>query len=313
MNLKTERTTYMGLPDSVRLSNGEADLVLTTAVGPRVLRYGFIGGPNMFGEYPELSTSSPLGEWKPYGGHRLWAAPENFDTTYAPDNVSVECRTDSDKTVHLTAPKDASGLRKRMTVRLAEQGTGVSVEHSITNLNGWAIRFAPWTITVHRGGTTILPREPFRSHDDCVDAAQPLTLWHFTDLQDSRFTLGSRYLVTRADPSRKPAQKIGIQNRQGWCAYHSGDTLLIKRFAVPENAVYPDCGSNNEAYTAGDYMETELLGPLCVLEKDAEATISESWELVSGVSFDPRDEESIYRAIAPHVPSGRAAGLAGSS
>ena len=293
--------SYLGLPNCLSLSNGEAEVVLTTDVGPRILRYGFLRGPNILGEYPDRVTPSPLGDWKPYGGHRLWAGPENMHTTYAPDNVPIEHEQETDFAVRLRAPVDAAGLRKQMTVHLAERGTEVAIAHSITNCNGWTIQMTPWSVTVVTEGIAILPREPFRSHDECLMPAQSLTLWYFTDLQDPRFTLGSRYLLIRPDPARKSAQKIGICNKQRWCAYHRDETLLVKRFAYQGGATYPDCGSNNEAYAAGGYMEIELLGPLCLLQPEETVVMTEQWKLASNVVPAGEDEDSIHEAIAAYI------------
>lgn len=299
--MSARKVSHLGLPNCLQLTNGEVDVIVTTDVGPRVLRYGLVGQSNMFGEYPDLATQTPLGEWKPYGGHRLWAAPENMRTSYAPDNVPIQFESQGDREIRLLAPVDASGLRKQMTVRLAERGTSVEVEHTITNCNGWTIQVAPWSITIHAEGTIILPREPFRSHDDCVVPAQPLTLWYFTDLLDSRLVLGGRYLLARADNAIAAPQKIGICNKQGWCAYHSGDTLLIKTFQFDPNATYPDLGSNNEAYVAGSYMETEFLGPLRLLAQDETVSLVERWELLPNVHLTGKGaslEQSIQDAVS---------------
>jgi len=299
--MSNQRLSYLGLPNCLLMSNGDVELIVSTDVGPRILRYGVPGQPNMFGEYPDRVTHTPLGDWKPYGGHRLWAAPENMRTSYAPDNVPIQFQSQGDRELRLLAPVDAAGLRKQMTVRLAERGTSVEVEHAITNCNGWAIQIAPWSITIHKEGTIILPREPFRSHDDCVVPSQPLTLWYFTDLQDPRFVLGSRYLLVRAEDARSSPQKIGICNKQGWCGYHSGDTMLVKSFRFDPDATYPDLGSNNEAYVAGPYMETEFLGPLSLLAQDDTVLLTERWELVPNVTL-PEDavarESAIHNAIA---------------
>lgn len=301
-----KRVSYLDLPNCLHLTNGDVELIVTTDVGPRVLRYGIPGQSNMFGEYPELVTPSPLGDWKPYGGHRLWAAPENMRTSYAPDNSPLQWETQEERVLRLLAPVDAAGLRKRMTVRLAEHGSIVEVEHAITNCNGWTIQIAPWSITIHREGTIILPREAFRSHDQCVVPSQPLTLWYFTDLQDPRFRLGGRYLLIRANEALTSPQKIGICNKQGWCGYHSGDTLLVKRFQFDAGATYPDYGSNNEAYVAGSYMETEFLGPLCMLAQDETVLLTEQWQLLPNITLsgdEAAQERTIQNAISTLVPS----------
>ena len=295
------KVSYLGLPNCLRMTNGDAEIIVTTDVGPRVLRYGIPGQSNLFGEYPDLVTASPLGDWKPYGGHRLWAAPESMQTSYAPDNLPIQWEAEGDRSLRLLQPVDAAGLQKQMTVRLAERGTCVEVEHAITNCNAWTIQIAPWSITVHTEGTIILPREPFRSHDECVVPSQPLTLWYFTDLRDPRLQLGSRYLMVGADRALTAPQKIGLCNKQGWCGYHRGKVLLIKRFRYEPDAFYPDCGSNNEAYVAGSYMETELLGPLRLLAQNETVLLKECWQLVPNITLDGDEaaqENEILDAIA---------------
>jgi len=108
-----QEQAYMGLPHCGRLSNGTVEAVVSLDVGPRVLRYGLVGGDNVFGEYPHLSTPTELGDWKPYGGHRLWAAPEAMPRSYAPDNTPIQCTPQSDLCARLTQPTDAVGLQKR--------------------------------------------------------------------------------------------------------------------------------------------------------------------------------------------------------
>ena len=45
-----EQVAFRGWPHSRRLSNGTVDLVVTTDVGPRVVRYGFEGKDNVLCE-----------------------------------------------------------------------------------------------------------------------------------------------------------------------------------------------------------------------------------------------------------------------
>ena len=85
-----EIVDFGGWANSIRLSNGEIELVVTTDVGPRIIRLGFVGGQNLFHNYPSTLGRTGDPEWNNYGGHRLWHAPEVFPRTYTPDNVPVE-------------------------------------------------------------------------------------------------------------------------------------------------------------------------------------------------------------------------------
>jgi hypothetical protein len=290
--------TYLGL-DCIRLANASVELMATTAVGPRILRYGFLGGENILAELAELSETTSLGLWKPYGGHRLWAAPESKPRTYAPDNEPLEVTRVDDLSVRLRSPVEAgTALRKEMIVRLAGEGSHVTVEHRIVNEGLWEIELAPWALTIVRGGgTTIIPQEPYRPHSDYLLPARPLVLWHYTDLSDPRWSIGPRFIRLRTDEALTHPQKAGVANKRGWAAYLLDDTLFVKRFEYVEGARYPDFGSNTETYTAGSFMEVETLGPLVTLAPGESTTHIERWELYSGIVVEGDDEESLEKAL----------------
>src|SRR3981081_3813324 len=88
--VKIEKTNYKGWPNSYRISNGEVEAVVTSDIGPRIMRYGFVGGQNFFKEFPDQLGTSGEPAWVPRGGHRLWIAPEDAVKSYAPDNGPVQ-------------------------------------------------------------------------------------------------------------------------------------------------------------------------------------------------------------------------------
>ena len=286
-----EKIAYLGQPNCYRLSNGTVDVIVTTDIGPRVIRYGFIDGANVFDECPDRAVPTEWGEWKPWGGHRLWAAPEAMPRSYAPDNAPVAFHIESDRAIRLLQPTDRSGVTKELCITLDAEGTGVRVDHKITNHSLWEIELAPWALTVMRGGISIIPLEPYRSHDEALLPAQSIARWFYTDLTDPRWTMGKQYVRLRADATRSQPQKIGIFNKRGWCAHLGGRTLFVKRFGHDCNRVYPDQGCNNEAFVAGDYMEIESLGPLQRLRPNDSVQHVERWELHNDVAIGETEEE----------------------
>ena len=68
-----EKVSYGGWPNCYRLSNGETELIVTTDVGPRVMRYGFVGGQNLFVEIADQMGKSGEPWWAMRGGHRFHA------------------------------------------------------------------------------------------------------------------------------------------------------------------------------------------------------------------------------------------------
>src|SRR5215211_1630326 len=127
-----QKTTWRGF-EALQISNGTVELVLTTGIGPRIVRYGFVGGDNALGEMaPDAPpTKTALGEWRLYGGHRLWAGPEAMPRTYAPDSAPITA-TVHGSTVTLAQPTDAAGIEKVITVTLDASASGVTLGHRLT-------------------------------------------------------------------------------------------------------------------------------------------------------------------------------------
>jgi len=184
-------------------------------------------------------------------------------------------------------------------ISLDRDGTGVTITHTLQNKGLWPIELAPWALTIVKGGgTTIIPQEPFISHDEKVLPARSLALWNFTDMSDSRWTFGKRFIQLRTDSKLKTPQKIGAAVHQGWAGYLRDKTLFIKRFPYMTDAIYPDYHSNFETYTDGDFMEVETLAPLTKLQPNETATHVEHWYLFKDVDAGDT-EDSLDNAIAP--------------
>jgi hypothetical protein len=307
MNAEGERTvekiSYLGLPNCYRLSNETVEVVLTSDVGPRILRYGFVGAENMLGVVPEATVATELGNFKPWGGHRLWVAPEAKPRSYAPDNAPVAVEVLDERTIRLTAPVEAAtGIEKEMHVALDAEGTRLFVRHKITNRNLWAIEAAPWALTIMRGGgTAIFPQEPYISWNDYLLPARPLVLWHYTNLSDARWTVGGRFIRLTTDATANQPQKAGMLNKQGWAAYQHTETLFVKRFPYQEGANYPDYGCNCETYTAGDFIEVESLAPLARLEPGASVEHEEHWTLFAVELEAGATEDELEAALRPLI------------
>ena len=288
-----EQCEFNGIPDCRRISNGDVEVIVTTSFGPRILYYGLTGGGNILAELPEQSKKTELGEFKPWGGHRLWAAPEVMPRTYAPDDEPVEIAIDDDLGINLLgAVEKSTGIQKSLYLRLDEEGSTLTILHGIFNRSMWEIELAPWGLSILKGGgRVLLPQEPYRPHSEYLLPARPMVLWHYTDLSDSRWTIGPKYIQLATDAGRPEPQKIGIANHQGWGAYLHDSTLFVKRFEYHEEMSYPDFGSNCETYTAGTFIELESLGPLEVVAPGESVQHIEVWSLFGGVEGGESEEE----------------------
>ena len=273
----------LNLPNCARLSNGEVEVIVTTDVGPRIIGYAFVGGENVLGLHPEAKVETALGEFKPYGGHRLWIAPENMPNSYAPDNAPVEFYFDElNNSIRLVQPIELiTKTQKEIVVTLDKNGSGVSVNHKITNCGTETIELAAWALTVMRGGGVCeIPNEPFAPHGgDTLLPVRNLTVWSYTDFSDSRWSFDREFIRLRVDDDKLEPQKIGVLNKQGWAKYRLDDVIFTKQFVFQENKVYPDMNSNTELYTAGSFVEIESLSPLQKLKPSESIEHIEKWQL----------------------------------
>lgn len=275
-----ELVSYGGWKHCVRLTNGQIELIVTTDVGPRVIRFGHIGGPNLFREFEDQLGLTGGDSWRPYGGHRFWHAPEQQVRTYWPDNGPVEYDFDGKTLFVRQGVEVTTGLVKEIDITLDPTENRVMLVHRLINRGLWAIEVAPWCLSVMaRGGRAIIPQEPFRPWPDALLPARPMVLWHYTDMADPRWTWGRKYVQLRQDPSAASFQKVGMLNTLGWAAYTLGDEVFIKRYDYQPFAKYPDFECNTEVFTNADMLEVETLGPLTKLTPDSHAVHVEHWYL----------------------------------
>jgi len=281
-----ERREYRGWPNCIRLANRHLELIATTDVGPRVIHVGPIGGPNLFHVAPDTAGMTGGTEWRSYGGHRLWHAPEVMPRTYAPDNEPIRHDWDG-RSLTLAMTERDTGLEKEITVAVADSEPAVEVTHRLVNRGPWPVELAPWALSVMApGGVFVLPHEEYRPHPEVLTPARPLVLWHYTDMADPRWTWGARVVALRQDPAATTKQKIGALNSRGWAAYVNAGIAFVKRYAAVPGARYPDMGANTEAFTDAEMLEFETLGPLTVLEPGAHVDHAERW-FVARLSGEP--------------------------
>jgi len=280
--------SYGGWENCARLTDGTIELIATLDVGPRIIRFGFVGGANEFAEYPAQMGTTGGEAWKLFGGHRLWVAPEVSGRTDLPDNSPVSHKWDG-RSLTLTAPiEDPTRLQREVEIGLVSGE--VRIDHRIYNHSLYGVFCAPWCLTVMApGGTALFPQEAYRPHSEQLLPARPMVLWAYTDMSDPRWTWGKRLVRLRQDPSATTAQKVGALVTAGYAAYANGGRLFIKRFPYEAWAEYPDYGCNFETYTNPDMVELESLGPLRSIAPGDVATHVERWRLYDGVSLPDGD------------------------
>jgi hypothetical protein len=280
---------YAGWKRNLRLRGPSTELVITLEVGPRIMRYAFHNGKNVFAEMPEQLGGSGEKEWMIRGGHRFWTAPE-ADHSYDLDNSPVDYRKIGESAVEIIQSVGKFNLQKTLRVELLKDET-VRLTHLLTNVGGKPLAITPWALTVMApGGTALIPQpridlhpsefpEGRQTEPDNFLPNRELILWPFTDLTDGRYAFSENFLRVTWLPER-PATKIGLKLPTGWIAYQNeSDVVFAKHFAYDPKPPYPDRGCNFELFTNTQIFELESLAPSLPLEPDAVIEHVEHWAL----------------------------------
>lgn len=299
MSVSLEKIAYGGWENCLRLSDGNVELIFTVDVGPRVIRLCVPGRQNLFKENDDEMGKTSGMQWMAFGGHRFWHAPEVFPRTYAPDFDPVGYTWEDHVLTLVQKTEPENGIQKEIEISM--QDGAIHLTHRLINRNVWPVELAPWCLSVMAaGGRLLVPQEDFIPHPDVLTPARPLVLWHFTRMNDPRFTWGDRLIQLREDSQFDSKQKFGIRNAQGWAAYELGTDLFIKSASLISGAEYPDLGCNFEFFTMPGFLEVESLGPLVKLAPNASTEHKEKWWVIHNVNL-PNEESSLIEALNPHL------------
>ena len=304
--MNIEQVNFHGWENCFLLSNDHVEAIVTTDVGPRIIHFALRNGENMFHTENEQLGLTGGDEWRAYGGHRLWHAPEVKPRTYQPDNVPVD-HFELDNIHYFVPPVEAAtGIQKQISLFFKEET--LVIDHTFTNAGMWPIELAPWAVSIMAaGGTAIMPLPPHASHALELLPTHAITLWAYTSLNDPRLHFGDKYILMKQSQDHDHPLKIGLQVTQdylwsvGWLAYVNHGTMFVKSFHPPlSNTTYPDMGSQVEVFTNNEMLELETLGGMRQLRPDETVTHREYWSLHANV-VDPENDVQIGQDILPLV------------
>lgn len=258
----------------------------------------------------ENQGDGSLAAWKNYGGAKTWPAPQGWETDAQwhgpPDPILdtgrytvEEFHADTRQaTITMVSPPDPrTGVQIMRRFTLSEGSSRVRVDLSFRNIGNRPIRWSIWDVVQLRA-ERMLP-DGSRSHDSSCTVTAPVN-------PQSRFPHGFNVMFgTEDNPQWQVADglfradyqwvigKVGLDSTAGWIAFSqaSAQAVFVERFAHTAGADYPDAGATVECWTVGagqvanlNYaasgiylMETEVLGPLTVIEPGAAAHFALEW------------------------------------
>jgi hypothetical protein len=250
--------------------------------------FGFTGGENQFYENPDFLGKTTGDDYRGYGGHRLWHAPEAVPRTKMPDNDPVAASAVEGGMRFTQRVEAQTGIEKEIDI-LEGAGGALRLVHRLRNHGLWPVDLAPWALSVMApGGTAIVPMPPRGTHPENLLPNTRLILWPYSDLTDRRWEFRRRHVLLHQDAAAVKPQKFGL-NAPGWAAYLRAGVLFEKTFSMAEGAEYPDMGVTVEVFTNARMLELETLAPMIKLGPGASVEYEEVWTLKKGVGLEDYD------------------------
>jgi hypothetical protein len=297
--VKIQKIPYGGWKNCVQITNDLVDLIVTSDIGPRIIRYGFSGQANEFCEIESARGLTAGDQWRIYGGHRLWHSPEDEKRTYEPDNRPVQWEEFENGIITKQNIEPHTGIQKELEISLNPDNTSVKILHRLTNKGLWPVELSVWSISaMATGGKEIIP---LTQRNTGLSPNRLMALWPYTELNDPRMHFGKKYIVLQQDPVIKQPVKIGISNENGWGAYFNSNHLFVKYYTHHITARYPDFGVSYETYANDFMLEMETLSPLIMIGPNSHAEHIEKWELFDNVPMPTNNETEIELLLKSRI------------
>ncbi|MEE1244546.1 MAG: hypothetical protein UHM16_02605 [Acutalibacteraceae bacterium] len=298
-----EIENYKEYGKCVVISNGEIEAYVTVDLGPRIIRFGFLGGKNILFDNRKAFTPKTdkvytdyYGEgkaWENFGGHRVWMTKETYPETYTPDDQPVKYTVTENGAVFEQPDDTKNGVKKMFEIKMDPDDANMQIKTTVKNISENEKEFAVWCISVAAAdGTLIIP---MNTNDTGYLANRTISVWPYTDLSDSRLRFGKKYVTVKQDTNAKVPFKIGLDLNGGQVYYVNGNDVFCKKYENNHpDGIYPDNGVSFETYTNNVMIEIENLSEVKKVASGEENTMVESWSLFKKpCEVDFTDENSI--------------------
>lgn len=300
--VRIEKVPFEGWPNCYRITNGEVELIVTSDIGPRVMRYGFVGGQNFFWVREDTKGKSGEKEWVTRGGHRLWVGPEDVRYTYPADNDPVRIEIKGDVLIATQPVERETSIEKQIEIRLDPSGAGVTLIHRLKYTGNLPVEFASWVPTMMApGGLGVHAFPPRGTHPENLQPTNPLVMWAFSDLSDDRWKFTKKYMTLRQVPGRAVPTKLGTFNVNTIGAYLLNGEVFVKQYKADPTKTYPEYNCSFETFTNQDFLELETLGPMTKVYSGQTVEHVERWVLGKGTIQEISDAE-LDRVLLPLIP-----------
>ena len=302
VNVK-EIESYKDYGRCVVISNGVIEAYVTVDLGPRIIRFGFVGGQNILCDNRKAFTPKTdkvytdyfgVGKaWESFGGHRVWLTTESYPETYTPDDEKVAYTITENGAIFEANDDIKNGVKKSFEVKMDKDNANMQIDTKIKNISSANKEFAVWCISVSAAGGTLVI--PMNTNDTGLLHNRQISVWPYTDLSDKRLRFGKKYVTIKQDVNANGPLKMGFDLIDGQVYYVLGDNVFSKKYKNNHpNGNYPDNNVSFETYTDNVMIEIENLSEVKNVAPGECNTMSETWTLTKKpCEVDTNDDNSI--------------------
>ena len=286
--IKTEIKNYLDYGRVLAITNDVIEAYVTIDVGPRIIRFGYVGGQNFMCDNrdvmppktdPEFEAFFGKGKgWEILGGHRIWTSPEGYPNSYYPDLDPVKYEITEWGAIFTPNAETENGMQKQLEIKMDPDDTNMFVTMNVTNIATAPQEFSIWGLTVSAcHGTLIIP---MNSNDTGLLHNRNISVWPYTNLADSRLHFGKKYVTLHQDVNIKQSFKLGFGLNHAEAYYCLRDEIFRKSYETNHKSeIYPDNNCSFETYTNEGFIEIESLSPLKQVKPNETVSLTEHWSL----------------------------------
>ena len=279
--VRTRSVRFAGL-EAIELRDDATEIVIVHEIGPRIASVRHGSSENLL--YWDHAGERHRGEWKLYGGHRLWTTrplADESEECHAPDNERCQVR-EVENGIAVTAPPTAWGIEKTIVVQRSREGVW-RVEHQLRNASDLLWSGGAWALTATRPLRGSRYRIPLGGSSPRWDVVTIVVSrrWagHTSRLVDPQFEMTEEAIEVRA---------LGVEAKRmmfaprGTIEMRDERALFIKTAARRDGA-YP-LNTNLAVYLAPDawMVEIESMSPITTLAPDQVLSHVEEWCVSDG-------------------------------
>ncbi len=243
--------------DAVEITTKEIKCVVVYEIGPRIAHFSKIGEENLL--YWK-KDDVVRGDWKIYGGHRVWLTrpyADESEDTYIPDNERCSLELSEDKVI-VTAPANKTNLLERgMEIQVVGENQ-LLVRNFVKNTGGLIYSGGVWspTCVVPDGKKLVVPLGEENSTWDIVKVIIPRVFaGNEATLQDDQVAfVGNDLVVT---PNKKLTKRVCLA-KQGKVILDCGSYVFEKFSKYNKLLKYPFEGCNVAVFNGDNNWMAEL-------------------------------------------------------